>query len=224
VFLNDLFLKWAKCKTQGVATKTFAKIPKWLGLSLNEKPLILLALRRMRNFFVGDLNHAQNIMHFSLIDRIELLGPDSHIVATKSLSMAEEYLRDHFPNFPVMPGVLMLEALTQSAAWLIRVSQDFANSLVLLKEVKGVRYGKFVQPGQMLRIESSIVRREGNLVYVKSEGTVEDKTTLRGQLVLESTNVVDQYPERSFADEKLTKRLKGNLALIWPEYYPRLYG
>ena len=118
----------------------------------------------------------------------------------------------------------MLEALTQSAAWLIRVSQDFANSLVLLKEVKGVRYGKFVQPGQMLRIESSIVRSEGNLVYVKSEGTVDEKTTLRAQLVLESTHVTDMYPDRSFADEKLTKRLKENLALIWPEYYTRMYG
>ena len=163
-------------------------------------------------------------MHFSLIDRIELLVPGSHIVATKSLSMAEEYLRDHFPNFPVMPGVLMLEALTQSAAWLIRVSQDFANSLVLLKEVKGVRYGKFVQPGQMLRIESSIVRSEGNLVYVKSEGTVDEKTTLRAQLVLESTHVTDKYPDRAFADEKLTRRLKESLALIWPEYYTRIYG
>jgi len=163
-------------------------------------------------------------MHFSLIDRIELLVPDSHIVATKSLSLAEEYLRDHFPNFPVMPGVLMLEALTQSAAWLIRVSRDFADSLVLLKEVKGVRYGKFVQPGQTLKIESSIVKWEGHLIYVRSEGTVDEKTTLRAQLVLESTNVTDKYPERSLADEKLTKCLKENLALIWPEYYTRLYG
>jgi len=163
-------------------------------------------------------------MHFSLIDRIELLEPDRRIVATKSLSMAEEYLRDHFPNFPVMPGVLMLEALTQSAAWLIRVSQDFANSLVLLKEVKGVRYGKFVQPGQTLRIESSIVSRDGNLTYLKSEGVVEEKMTVRAQLVLKSFRVVDEYPGRAFADEKLTKRLKENLALIWPEYHSRLYG
>ena len=163
-------------------------------------------------------------MHFFLIDRIELLEPDSHIVATKSLSMAEEYLRDHFPNFPVMPGVLMLEALTQSAAWLIRVSQNFSNSLVLLKEVKSVRYGKFVQPGQTLRIESNIVSHEGNLTYVKSEGTVDDKTTLRAQMVLESTRISDKYPDRFFTDEKLTKYLKVNLALIWPDYHTRLYG
>jgi len=163
-------------------------------------------------------------MNFSLIDRIECLEPDRRIVATKSLSMAEEYLRDHFPNFPVMPGVLMLEALTQSAAWLIRVSQGFSSSLVLLKEVKSVRYGKFVQPGQTLRIETSIVSHEGNLTSVKSEGIMEDKTTLRAQLVLESSRIIDKYPGRTFADEKLTMRLKENLALIWPEYQARLYG
>jgi len=160
-------------------------------------------------------------MHFSLIDRIELLEPGSRIVATKSLSMAEEYLRDHFPNFPVMPGVLMLEALTQSAAWLIRISQNFTNSLVLLKEVKSVRYGKFVQPGQTLRIESSIVSCDGNLTCLKSEGVVEEKMTVRAQLVLKSFRVIDEYPDRAFADEKLTKRLKENLALIWPKYHGR---
>lgn len=114
----------------------------------------------------------------------------------------------------------MLEALTQSAAWLIRVSQNFAKSLVILKEVKGVRYGKFVQPGQTLRIEATLVSRESNLTCVKSEGTVDGKTTLRAQLVLESSKIADKYPGRSFADEKLTKYLKENLALLWPEFQP----
>ena len=49
-------------------------------------------------------------MYFSLIDKIDELKPGDSIVATKSLSMAEEYLRDHFPKFPVMPGVLMIDA------------------------------------------------------------------------------------------------------------------
>ena len=68
-------------------------------------------------------------MRFTLIDHIVTLEADTEITAVKTLSMAEEYLADHFPHFPVMPGVLMLEALTQSAAWLIRVSEDFAHSM-----------------------------------------------------------------------------------------------
>ena len=63
-------------------------------------------------------------MRFSLIDRIVELEPGERVTATKSLTMAEEYLADHFPHFPVMPGVLMLEAMTQAGAWLVRVSED----------------------------------------------------------------------------------------------------
>ena len=59
-------------------------------------------------------------MRFVLIDRIVEVRPGQSLVAVKNLSLAEEYLADHFPGFPVMPGVLMLEALTQAGAWLIR--------------------------------------------------------------------------------------------------------
>jgi 3-hydroxyacyl-[acyl-carrier-protein] dehydratase len=55
---------------------------------------------------------------FNLLDKIESLS-DTRIVATKHVSLAEEYLQDHFPTFPVLPGVMMLEALTQAAGWLL---------------------------------------------------------------------------------------------------------
>ena len=64
-------------------------------------------------------------MRFVLIDRIIDLQPGQSLVAIKNLSLAEEYLADHFPGFPVMPGVLMLEALTQAGAWLIRDMENF---------------------------------------------------------------------------------------------------
>ena len=61
-------------------------------------------------------------MKFNLIDKIESIS-DDRIVASKQVSLAEEYLADHFPTFPVLPGVLMLEALTQAAGWLLRFSR-----------------------------------------------------------------------------------------------------
>src|SRR5439155_10753816 len=91
-------------------------------------------------------------MKFILIDRITALEPGKRITATKSLTLAEEYLADHFPRFPVMPGVLMIEALVQASAWLVRATQDFAHSMVLLKEAKNVTYKSFVSPGQVFEI------------------------------------------------------------------------
>ena len=70
-------------------------------------------------------------MKFHLVDRIESLVPGKRIVTTKALSLAEEYLADHFPAFPVLPGVMMIEAMVQSAAWLVRVAQDFSRSEIV---------------------------------------------------------------------------------------------
>jgi len=90
---------------------------------------------------------------FHLVDRIESLQPGKRIVTVKALSLAEEYLADHFPAFPVLPGVLMIEAMVQSAAWLVRLEQDFAKSIVVLRSARNVRYASFVQPGSLLRCE-----------------------------------------------------------------------
>src|SRR5688572_29308564 len=89
---------------------------------------------------------------FNLIDKIEHLS-DERIVGVKYVSLAEEYLADHFPTFPVLPGVMMLEAITQAAAWLLHSRTGFAKSIAVLKEARNVKYGTFVAPGQVLRVE-----------------------------------------------------------------------
>src|SRR5438045_6145562 len=91
-------------------------------------------------------------MRFHLVDRIVEVVHGKSLRAVKNLTLGEEYLADHFPTFPVMPGVLMLEALVQSAAWLLRVTSDFAHSITVLREVKGVKYASFVDPGKQLRL------------------------------------------------------------------------
>ncbi|MGL4595183.1 MAG: 3-hydroxyacyl-ACP dehydratase FabZ family protein [Thermoguttaceae bacterium] len=154
-------------------------------------------------------------MYFSLIDRIVSVEPGKHIVATKSLSLAEEYLQDHFPNFPVMPGVLMLEALTQASAWLVRLSENFAHSVILLKEAKNVKYARFVQPGQTLVITSTITKIDGNLITLKAEGTVDDQSNLKAQLVLCRYNHAQTNPSDAFVDEKMIQNLKERLRIIY---------
>ena len=150
-------------------------------------------------------------MYFSLIDKIDSLEPGKRIVATKSLSLAEEYLQDHFPNFPVMPGVLMLEALTQASAWLIRVSEDFSHSIVVLKEARNVKYARFVQPGQTLVIEAEIVQEEGNLITLKAEGSVEGQNNLKAKLILCRYNLSDTDPSQALTDKKVTTEMRERL-------------
>ncbi len=154
-------------------------------------------------------------MHFSLIDTIDILEPGKRIVARKSLSLAEEYLRDHFPNFPVMPGVLMLEALTQSSAWLVRYTENFAHSIVVLKEAKNVKYAHFIQPGQTLTIEASIVKEEGNLVSLKAAGIVEGQSHLQAKLVLCRSNLADADPLQANTDQKVIAELRQRFALLY---------
>lgn len=91
-------------------------------------------------------------MKFELIDRITELTSGERIVAIKAVTLSEEYLGDHFPTFPVLPGVLMLEAMVEAAAWLVREAQDFSSSLILLRTAKNVTYKGFVRPGNLLTL------------------------------------------------------------------------
>jgi len=154
-------------------------------------------------------------MFFSLIDKIDSLEPNKRIVATKSLSLAEEYLQDHFPNFPVMPGVLMLEALTQASAWLIRVSEDFAHSIVVLKEARNVKYARFVQPGQTLVVEAEITQTDENLITLKAEGSVDGQNNLKAKLILCRYNLTDTDPSQVFTDKKVTAEMRERLKNLY---------
>ena len=154
-------------------------------------------------------------MRFSLIDRIDELEPGARIAAVKSLSMAEEYLADHFPGFPVLPGVLMLEAMTQAGAWLVRASEDFQHSMVVLKEARNVKYGQFVEPGQTLCVNAEIVGQTERETTLKVRGTVDGRTTVGARLVLERFNLADTRPEQASIDETVRKQMRMMFALLW---------
>ncbi len=155
-------------------------------------------------------------MRFSLIDRIDALEPGKQIAAVKSLSMAEEYLADHFPGFPVMPGVLMLEAMTQASAWLVRATEDFAHSMVVLQEARNVKYGQFVQPGQTLEVSAQIVDHGEKETTLKAQGQMDGQVTLRGQLILRRYNLAEESPEKATIDASLVEELRSQLVLLCP--------
>ncbi|MEE2894779.1 MAG: beta-hydroxyacyl-ACP dehydratase [Planctomycetota bacterium] len=106
-------------------------------------------------------------MRFRLIDQV-VEREDSRIVTVKAVTLAEEYLADHFPSFPVLPGVFMLEAMVQSARLLI---PDTRRRFVL-GGVKAMRYGNFVGPGELLRTEVELKKYEDDVATFRCEGTV----------------------------------------------------
>lgn len=89
-------------------------------------------------------------MHFDLVDRVLDLSPE-RAVTIKHVSMAEEYLLDHFPGFPVLPGVMMIEALVQAARRVAGAAGVRDADRLVLSGVRALKYGKFVRPGETLR-------------------------------------------------------------------------
>lgn len=154
-------------------------------------------------------------MQFSLIDRISEVRPGASITAVKALSLAEEYLQDHFPRFPVMPGVLMLETMFQASALLVWKSEDFRHSTILLKQARNVKYADFVQPGQTLLVYSEIVKQDETLTTVKARGVVGDSTAVSGRLILERFDVADRFPNREAWDAHARKKARQRFDLLY---------
>jgi 3-hydroxyacyl-[acyl-carrier-protein] dehydratase len=153
-------------------------------------------------------------MRFSLIDRIVELEPCVRITAVKTLTMTEEYLADHFPHFPVMPGVLMLEALTQAGAWLVRMSEDFAHSIVVLKQANNVKYAQFVEPGQTLTVTAEVLKFDEGEVKLKAYGTVSGRIIVSARLTLACYNLADADPQHEPTDRATRHDLQNQFALL----------
>ncbi len=123
-------------------------------------------------------------MKYCLIDRIVELSRGERIVAVKAVSLAEEYLADHFPKFPVLPGVLMLEALAEAATWLVHESQDFTSPVILLRYAKNVTFKSFVRPGRLLTLDVTCRRLKEDESDFEGVGRCEDVDVVRARFGL----------------------------------------
>jgi len=155
-------------------------------------------------------------MRFWLLDKIRSYQPDVELVAVKNVTLTEEYLADHFPEFPVLPGVFMLEAATQAGAWLLRLSENFAHSVISLKEAKNIKYADFVAPGQTLDVTVSMLKKDDRLATFKVDGHIGSSQTLSGRLVLERYNLADRDPTLRDTDEKIIRHFRRMQKLILP--------
>ncbi|RMG33321.1 MAG: beta-hydroxyacyl-ACP dehydratase [Planctomycetota bacterium] len=155
-------------------------------------------------------------MRFSLIDRITELEPGRSITAVKNLTMAEEYLLDHFPGFPVMPGVLMLESLVQAGAWLMRASTDFAYSSILLQQARALKFNNFLRPGQTMTVTATIHKWDGDVCTLKAAGHVGQTNTVSARLTLWQFNLRDRNPALAESDERRIRYFRDLFEQIAP--------
>lgn len=124
-----------------------------------------------------DVNEIREILPhrypFLLVDRIVELE-EERIVGIKNVTVNEPFFQGHFPNFPVMPGVLIVEAMAQTAGILVlRSIPDRDSKLVFLVSVDYARFRKPVVPGDQLRLEMKMMRRKGTVVKMSGRATVE---------------------------------------------------
>ncbi|HEV3258941.1 MAG TPA: 3-hydroxyacyl-ACP dehydratase FabZ family protein [Gemmataceae bacterium] len=153
-------------------------------------------------------------MRFNLVDRILEVEPGRSIRVAKNLTLGEEYLADHFPTFPVMPGVLMLQTLVEAGAWLLRISEDFRHSVITLREAKNVKYGSFMEPGRRMVINAELVEQDGSLAVLKGKGEVDGSQTVSARLTLTRYNLRDRNPALAGVDERIISHLRGLYSVL----------
>ena len=112
---------------------------------------------------------------FLLVDRIIELVPATKAVGIKNVTMNEEFFRGHFPDQPIMPGVLIIEALAQVAAILAFKTGGDAGKAVYFMSIERAKFRKPVVPGDQLRLDVSILQHRGSVWKFSGNALVEDK-------------------------------------------------
>jgi 3-hydroxyacyl-[acyl-carrier-protein] dehydratase len=118
---------------------------------------------------------------FLLVDRIIELEPD-RIVGIKNVTVNEPFFEGHFPEFPVMPGVLIVEAMAQVAG--VMVMKDLgAQRAVFLASIEQAKFRKPVVPGDQLRIEMKVIKRKSTVAKVSGQVTVEGAVVAEAEIM-----------------------------------------
>jgi 3-hydroxyacyl-[acyl-carrier-protein] dehydratase len=121
---------------------------------------------------------------FLLVDRILEVEGDQRIVGIKNVTVNEGFFQGHFPNHPVMPGVLICEAMAQVAAILAYVSRGGSDgeNIFVLTGLDRVKFKRPVEPGDQLRLELTCLKRRGSFWKMKGVATVDGKTAAQAEI------------------------------------------
>ncbi|MFR8234078.1 MAG: 3-hydroxyacyl-ACP dehydratase FabZ [Clostridia bacterium] len=119
---------------------------------------------------------------FLMIDEVEQYIPGESCTAYKNVSKDEYYFKGHFPGNPIMPGVLIVEALAQTGAVAILSMEENKGKNALFGGIDKLRFKKQVIPGDRLKLEVKIIKRKGPIGIGEAIATVEGKVAVKGEL------------------------------------------
>ena len=133
-----------------------------------------------------DINEIMKIIPqrapFLMIDKVEHLVPGESCTAYKNVCINEPYFAGHFPGNPIMPGVLIIEALAQTGACAILSLDEYKGKNALFGGVDNLRFKKPVLPGDVLKLEVKIIKRKGPIGVGEAIATVDGKVAVKGEL------------------------------------------
>jgi len=126
---------------------------------------------------------------FLLLDRVVELEPGKRAVGIKNVSMNEPFFQGHFPHYPLMPGVLILEAMAQVASVIVQVQPEYQGKLGVFTGIDNARFKRQVRPGDTLRLTVTITRVRLPMATASGEATVNGELACRADLMFALTDV-----------------------------------
>ena len=134
-----------------------------------------------------DINQIKEIIPhrypFLLVDKIEEVEPGKRAVGTKNVTVNEPFFQGHFPEFPVMPGVLIIEAMAQVGAVAVLSMSEFAGKMALFAGIEKAKFRRQVVPGDILRMEVEMTKLRGSIGKAKAVARVGDGVAAEAELM-----------------------------------------
>jgi 3-hydroxyacyl-[acyl-carrier-protein] dehydratase len=132
--------------------------------------------------------------YFQLIDRIVDIDLADRTIRTEArVPLTSTIFEGHFPGYPLMPGVLLIEAMAQTAGWLIIAATEFTR-MPFLAAVKQAKLRTFVSPGQLLSLTAALIHEGSGFTVAKAQGTIESKPVCDADITFRITD----FPNREF--------------------------
>jgi len=125
---------------------------------------------------------------FLLVGKIIEIEPGKRAVGIKNVTANEPFFQGHFPGNPIMPGVLIVEALAQTAG-IAAIANENTSKLGVFASINDMKFKKQVVPGDVLRMEVEILSAKLGIIKAKVKATVEDKTAAEGEIRFAMTTI-----------------------------------